>query len=1072
MKQLLFVGVMICAATLTAQKLPDKVQFQSLPINEFANYSAVNDFDQDPHGLVWVACNGLLRFDGTRFTDVTQNQSDTLINLRGREINKIFWDKLTNRLLITTRNYGLLSYTYETDKITSIPTQTYGAILRDFIREDDSTIWITTQEKGIFRLKNNTLQRYKNLSEVITSPSAAIAYRDELIFGDVNKIFFVQHGELKETLPLKRISNELSINTRVTSLLVDRQENLWIGTEKNGVIVYSLPQKKTVKLFSPSNTPLYNRIEKIIQDKKGLVWITTKANGLVIYSPELDAYTHVRQLFFRSGSNPIGTCNTIMEDNTGVIWVGSIGEVRKYDPSQLPFEHFQNNPEDDATLSDNMTRGISEDSRGIIWIPTEGGFLNRFDRTTNKTERIKLSIAGENEHLTGYSLAEIAPNRFLIGTNRGMVEFNYNTKKFNYYEPLKAYSRKLPNRHMLLHRDTLWVVSYARLLMHDLKTKQTKEYRNFKFPSNIRQSNNITCVGLDHLGRKWIGTNSGISVFDPKTESFRYTPLEPDPRKDSLSVMVLSIQSINRQLWVGSFQQGLYIFDMDGKELRKPVHLTQHEGLPDNTIYGCLPDNNGLVWISSNLGLATYDAAKKIIVRYGTVDGLQENEFNRLTFLKSSKGEMYFGGINGFNVFKPEDIVIPKFPLTPKILSVRVLNDPEGTKAKTRFFPEGKDLRFSYDNNSVEVKFFIPVYIHSARYKISVKLEGFDREWQTLIQNNTANYYNLKPGDYQFLVQTTNHLGEALTTSFRFEVSRPFWSTWWFILISIAVVISLFIVTTAWRARRIREENKKLALLLSIKSKEILESKNELESLNQKKDLIFSILSHDLRSPLTTLKGFLGLLIDSDDITREEIKKHATNIRHSVTNALDLIDNTLYWSLSQMGTITYDPASFSVSHLFEKVKGLYALTAEKKKITLDIHTEAGLQLWGDENMIYVAIRNLVSNALKFTSEGKKVSLQASLMENQVCIVVKDEGIGMTAEELQRIINSDITFIKRGTSSEKGTGIGLSLCKKFIEMNKGTLEIQSSENQGSMFIIKLPRFTQQSSDSTPGPSVQS
>jgi Signal transduction histidine kinase len=409
-------------------------------------------------------------------------------------------------------------------------------------------------------------------------------------------------------------------------------------------------------------------------------------------------------------------------------------------------------------------------------------------------------------------------------------------------------------------------------------------------------------------------------------------------------------------------------------------------------------------------------------------------------------------------------------PIQPKILHVRVMNDPEASKNQTQFFPEGKELKFAYHHNSVEIKFYVPIFIHSARYSLRAKLEGVDSDWKAPSDGNVMTYYTLRPGNYKFYVQTLNHLGEESTASFNLIIQQPFWSTWWFIALSVLFVIGLFIITTAWRAKRIYQENKKLGLLLSIKSKEIIDSKNELESLNQKKDLIFSILSHDLRSPLTTLKGFLGLLIDNDDITRDEIKKHATNIRHSVTNALDLIDNTLYWSLSQMGTITYDPASFNLSKLLEKVNGLYELTAEKKKITLDIQCDSLLQLWGDENMIYVALRNMVSNALKFTGEGKKVMVQATRVEDQVRIIVQDEGIGMTEQELQRIINSDITFIKRGTSSEKGTGIGLSLCKKFIELNKGTLEIKSAENKGSVFIITLPLFTHQLSDSSPVPSV--
>lgn len=1071
MRCLAIIASILVSVQLTAQQLPKKIQFQSLPIHEFANHSVVNDFLQDPHGLMWVACNGIQRYDGYKFSEISQHQNETFLNLRGREVNKLLWDTRGNRLLITTRNYGLISYSYETNRLTPISKETGGGILRDMAQDNDGTVWIITAEKGVFTFKNNELQLHTQLSYTIKSPSALIKYDDQLIFGDVNKVFFLRNGSLSDTLLLKKIHPELSVNTRVTALRVDNAKNLWIGTEKNGVIVYNLNQKKVVKIFSPFNTPLFNRIEKIIQDSSGLIWIITKANGLIIYSPEKDDFKHVRQLSFRSGSNSVGTCNAIMEDNSGVIWVGSIGEVRKYDPSQLPFEHYVYDPENEKTLSDNMTRGISEDRHGKIWITTEGGYLNRFDRKTNDIERIRVTIPGETEHLTAYSVAELTtPGNYLLTTNRGIVEFNYASKRFAYYEPLKKISHGLPNRQMLLHRDTLWVVSYARLLMHVLKTKETKVYTDFQYPENIRGSNNITCIGVDHLNRKWIGTNSGISRFEPKQEKFTYRSLSLQPKKDSTSVMILSIESIRKELWVGTFQHGLFRFDLSNDDNTPPQHLSIADGLPDNTIYGCLASDTGPVWISCNTGLFTYDVTTKNLVRYGTADGIQENEFNRLTYLKSSTGEFYFGGINGFNVFNPKDIILPKLFIQPKILHVKVMNDPEDRDHHLVMFPEfpeNQKLDLPYRDNSVEIKFYVPIYLHSAHYKIVTMLEGVDKEWKTPT-DNIVTYYNLRPAQYRFIVKTIDHSGQEFTSSMMINIDRPLWSTWWFITLMVLLVLFIIIGITAWRSRRIFIENKKLAILLSIKSKEIMESKTELESLNQKKDLIFSILSHDLRSPLTTLKGFLGLLIDNDTMDRQEVKKHATNIRHSVTNALDLIDNTLYWSLSQMGNITYDPSPVNLYQLFEKIKGLYSLTAEKKQIRLELQCDPELMLWVDENMIYVALRNFVSNALKFTSEGKRVTVLAQQEGDMAHITVKDEGIGMTEEERQRIINSDISFIKRGTSSEKGTGIGLSLCKKFIELNKGTLEIMSTEHKGSVFIIVLPVAINQPSDSIPEP----
>jgi signal transduction histidine kinase len=187
----------------------------------------------------------------------------------------------------------------------------------------------------------------------------------------------------------------------------------------------------------------------------------------------------------------------------------------------------------------------------------------------------------------------------------------------------------------------------------------------------------------------------------------------------------------------------------------------------------------------------------------------------------------------------------------------------------------------------------------------------------------------------------------------------------------------------------------------------------------------------------------------------DELKRHAVNIKNSVTNSLDLIDNTLFWSLSQMGNIQYTPHNFPLQTILEKLRGLYQLTADKKGISLTIDCAVDISVHGDENMIYVTLRNLVSNALKFTTEGKPVTISCKKHSDYVEINVIDRGIGMSEEYLQKILSMDQPMLKKGTSNEKGTGLGLLLCKKFIELNKGELLITSVENVGTTFTVILP-----------------
>jgi signal transduction histidine kinase len=190
-------------------------------------------------------------------------------------------------------------------------------------------------------------------------------------------------------------------------------------------------------------------------------------------------------------------------------------------------------------------------------------------------------------------------------------------------------------------------------------------------------------------------------------------------------------------------------------------------------------------------------------------------------------------------------------------------------------------------------------------------------------------------------------------------------------------------------------------------------------------------------------------------LTSDEIKKHATSIRNSVTSSLDLIDNTLFWSLSQTGNISYTPSTFSLNEMVKKLKELYQLTAEKKRINFNVITDERINIYADENMIYVTLRNIVSNAIKFTNEGKSVTISIDKNHQLAEIKVIDEGIGMSKSYIKKLFAEEHLQIKKGTSNEKGTGLGLVLCKKFVDLNNGFMQIESEEEKGTEFIVQLP-----------------
>jgi signal transduction histidine kinase len=229
-----------------------------------------------------------------------------------------------------------------------------------------------------------------------------------------------------------------------------------------------------------------------------------------------------------------------------------------------------------------------------------------------------------------------------------------------------------------------------------------------------------------------------------------------------------------------------------------------------------------------------------------------------------------------------------------------------------------------------------------------------------------------------------------------------------------------------------------------------------LREVNSTKDKFFSIIAHDLKSPLNTIVGFLQLLNDHvDAFTVDELKNFAGSMNKSVKNLLGLLDNLLQWSRSQTGTIEYNPIDINIRELITDNIMLLAGHAQSKGVLLENNIEEQLSIKADINMLNVIFRNLLSNAVKFTRKGGTVNIAAEKKDSYVYITVKDTGVGISPEKLENLFNLGSSYTSSGTALEKGNGLGLLLCKEFVEKNNGNLQVQSQPGKGSVFTVCIP-----------------
>jgi signal transduction histidine kinase/ligand-binding sensor domain-containing protein len=1037
-----------------AQTLPREILFERITIPGTIRSSQVSNIIQDKSGMIWLTGAGLYQYDGFRFRQYRELGSGKEF-LTPQDLLFILNDSVSGRILLGTRRFGVVSYTYENDRLTPLPAGENPPIINHLAQTSDGKIWASSYNSGLYFLQQDSLKKLPDPKKLFLHPGSIIASGSKLYIGEIGKILILEENQVKAQIKLSWQGTDLPFYTQVTALYLDRNQKLWIGTEKQGVLVYDLIAEKFIHYFPPSQTPFFNKITQIHQDRDGLVWILTKASGVVVYSPSEGKMMHLTKDPFSVQSISSDNCFSITEDRQGIIWIGATGDLNKYDRKQIKFTHINHNPLSKLSLTDNMVRGVFEDSRGKIWIGTDGGYVNLLDPEKRSIEYLKVKLKNDSSNYVPLHFLEFSDQIMLVGTSLGLLQYDRGTKTFSPYKPLWPITEKRIIRQLLRYKETLYFIYNGVLFIHNLSTGQTELIRN----GGNAEAINITAIHLDHQHRLWVGTNMGVSLFNSEKKTFTMIPFKKVPvGVDGSLLLVLSIEQIGDKIYAGTFNSGLWEIDIREIETRLPVpkNYTEKDGLPSNTVYSTLEDDSGNLWLSTNNGLTRFESGTSQFVSFAMSEGVQEQEFNRLAYTKTKNGNMIFGGINGINIFDPADVPAERNNYIPQIISVSAGNPLARDSSSIRVTDIKTKLFFTFDQNFLSIRFFVPNYKQPKRYSLFCKLENFEKEWREVSDENTATYANLQPGSYTFLLKSVVSDGREIIVQLPITVKPPYWKTWWFIFLTFFVVAFLVMTIIRSYIRKAQFDRDRLEQLLKMRTSEIEKSKEELQILNQKKDLIFSILSHDLRSPLTTLKGFLGYIIDhADGLTKEELRKHAVNIRNSVTNSLDLIDNTLFWSLSQMGNIQYTPTNFPLQHLLEKLKGLYQLTADKKRIPLSISCDDDIILQGDENMIYVTLRNLVSNALKFTSEGNPVFMTCVCKEGFAEINVVDRGIGMSQDYLRKILSMDQPMLKKGTSNEKGTGLGLLLCKKFIEMNKGELQITSIENVGTTFTVILP-----------------
>jgi signal transduction histidine kinase len=502
-------------------------------------------------------------------------------------------------------------------------------------------------------------------------------------------------------------------------------------------------------------------------------------------------------------------------------------------------------------------------------------------------------------------------------------------------------------------------------------------------------------------------------------------------------------------LWIGT-ASGLNKFDMINNRW---TLYTRKDGLPNNFIYGVLEERPapgkpvGNLWMSTNKGLSRFNPETGEFKNYDISDGLQSNEFNAGAFIKSRNGLMFFGGINGFNVFDPHQIkenlyvppvVLTDFQIFNKSVPIRQADDSPLKKSIT----EIREIDLTYRENSFSFGFAALNYISPEKNRYAYMLEGFNRDWILLEKRQLVTYTNVPPGQYIFKVEGSNNDGiwNEKGASVAITISPPFWNTWWFRLLMIVLFLGIFIFLHKMRTTNIRHKLRR----------------EQLEKELKLKADFTAMLVHDLRSPLTSILGYSNMLEEMPE--NVDINRAGKVIARSSEKMMTLINDMLDLSKFEAGKMTLNRRTVRLFEIVTEIVEVMAPLLDRKEINLvwepDVDTKEEI-VFIDPERIGQVVNNLLSNAIKFVASKGTILIRLSLEDIHFLeLSVTDDGPGVAPANRKYLFDKYAQLDKN--LNVKSTGLGLAVSKLIIEAHGGTIGFRPGiEGKGSTFYFRLP-----------------
>lgn len=1077
LKNFLFLLLTIFPICLFSQNID--ITPESIESIDGISSSYVNSIAQDKFGFIWFGTSaGLDRYDGYEITSFHHDPFDTT-SLSNDYVQYLYTDS-KNRLWIGTLS-GLNLFDYETKKFIRFsllknPEQKEWVFsLAETIENGNISLWVGVMEAGLVKVhpENGKTEYYGNDSNSGNSfngRNILSMHTDKngylLIGTHKNGLYKYDptNNSFKNFKKNRLDSHSISSN-HIISIKADTDNNFtWIGTGDGGLNKFDPISEKFIsykKSDQKMNSLNDNRILSI-QIVGKFLWLGTPNGGLNIFDTVNENFFNKENYFESLGifDHLIGN---IFQDSSGIIWFATSSKgIFKYDPNLIQFGLLKNNPTNNSGIRENSINQVAKDADGNLLITHPKG-VDKYFPKIGKVEPL-LNFPSSAMDVSGnivnavYTSPEQKEVIWIAPFLSGLIKFNTKTKSISHLKSIPEDSTTLSHSSITLiyedSRQYLWLGTFTGGLNRlNIRTGTVKRFLHSE-TNKKSVSDNIIFSIVESDNFLWIGTNSGLNKFDYENESFQKINLNQHSSiKVNSSIGTIHKSNTEKNiLWLGTDAGGLIKFNTKNESVKR---YTTHDGLTNNVVLKILNDFDGNLWISTNNGLSRFDPRKEEFINFYKGDGLQSNEFNLDCGEIGLDGKLYFGGPNGLNFFSPESIKVDKsfskIVLTDFLLFNESVKISDSTILHSSMEVCDK-IVLGYEDNIFSIKFTSPNFKKPMSLKFAYMLSGFNDNWIiTDSQNRIATFSNVPPGEYEFRVKAANALGmwNENYHSLKIDILPPFYRTWWAYLFYSTCFIAVIISVIQWRVYKTNKEKRYLENV-------VLEKTKSLNELISKKDRFFSIVAHDIKSPLLAVLNFSKIFRDKfNDFDEEEKSEGITDIYNSLSSTYRYINNLLDWSRVQIGRFEFRPENINLINMIERNIEFMSAQAVTKNISLMSKIPEKQFVFADYEMISIIIRNLISNGIKFSYSGRSVVIESRQIDNSIEIIVRDTGIGISDEDSKKLFNIEHVIHNKGTENEQGTGLGLILCKELITKNNGDIFVESQVGKGSSFYFTLP-----------------